>query len=162
MQGLKTHYMSFSAFLFIHILQWICLKILLSTESVWVTISFLNWSYTRLIIVQTWHVRISNKNVSKNLCHKNPHQWLLHYSAVPFSNRVHILYQINQIALKLGYNFTHYGKFADNCWIEELQNRKPISPILASSEICRKEQAMGFEPLCHNCTSILYFRLIYG
>jgi len=60
-----------------------------------------------------------------------------------------ILYQIKQTVLKSGYNFTTYGIFADTSWIEELQTRKPLSPISASSSISRKRQAMSFEPLRH-------------
>jgi len=44
--------------------------------------------------------------------------------------QVFILYQTKQTALKSGYNFTTYGKFTDTSWIEELQTRKPLSPIL--------------------------------
>jgi len=40
-----------------------------------------------------------------------------------------ILYQINQMALKSGYNFTTYGKFTATSWIEELQTWKPLSSI---------------------------------
>jgi len=35
-----------------------------------------------------------------------------------------ILYQINQVAFKSGYNFTTYGKFMNTSWIEDLQIRK--------------------------------------
>jgi len=55
-----------------------------------------------------------------------------------------ILYQIKQTALKSGYNFTTYHKFTDTSWIEELQTRKRLSPIWASSSISRKWQVMGF------------------
>jgi len=36
-----------------------------------------------------------------------------------------ILYQIKQMALKLGYNFTKYGKLMGTSWIDELQTWKP-------------------------------------
>jgi len=60
-----------------------------------------------------------------------------------------ILHQIKQTALRSGYNFTPHGKFTDTNWIEELQTRKPLSTICASSSISRKRQAMDFESLCH-------------
>jgi len=58
-----------------------------------------------------------------------------------------ILYQIKQTALKSDYNFTTYGKFKDISWIEELQTRKLVSPIWASSSTSRKRQTTSFEPL---------------
>src|SRR6218665_36810 len=58
--------------------------------------------------------------------------------------------QIKQTALKSGFNFTTYGKFTDTSSIEDLQTRKPLSPIWVSSSISRKRQATGFEPLHHH------------
>ena len=49
-----------------------------------------------------------------------------------------ILYQINQTALKSGYNFTTYSKFTDISRVEELITGKPLSPIWASSSVPRK------------------------
>ena len=43
-----------------------------------------------------------------------------------------IPFQINQTALKSGYKFTTYDKFTDTSCTEELQTRKPLSPIWAS------------------------------
>jgi len=48
--------------------------------------------------------------------------------------------------LKLGYKFTTYGKLTETSGIDELQIRKPLSPIWIHSSISRKQQAMGFEP----------------
>jgi len=50
-----------------------------------------------------------------------------------------ILYQVKQTTLKSGHNFTNYGKFTDTRWIEELQSRKPLSPIWVSSSISKKQ-----------------------
>jgi len=61
-----------------------------------------------------------------------------------------ILYRIKQTTLKLDYNYTTYGKFMDISWNEELQTRKPLSRIWASSSISSKRQATGFEPLHHD------------
>jgi len=61
------------------------------------------------------------------------------------------LYQINQMALKPGYNFTTSSKFTDTSGIEELQTGKPLSAFWTSISISRKRQAMGFDPLHHLC-----------
>ena len=55
-----------------------------------------------------------------------------------------ILYQINQKALKSGYNFTTYNKFTYTSWIEDLQTR---NLSLLFGPLVRKQQATGFEPL---------------
>jgi len=57
-----------------------------------------------------------------------------------------ILCQIKHTALKSGYNFSTYDKFTDTSRIEELQTRKPLSPIWASSSIYRKRQTTGLSP----------------
>src|SRR6218665_3491594 len=44
----------------------------------------------------------------------------------------------------------------DTRCIEELQTRKPLSAIWASSSISRKRQATGFEPLRHIYVGIVY------
>ena len=62
-----------------------------------------------------------------------------------------ILYQIKQTALKSGYNFSTYDNFTDTRWNKELETRKPLSHIWASSSISRKRQTTGFEPLRHMC-----------
>jgi len=62
-----------------------------------------------------------------------------------------MLYQMKQTALTSGYNSTSYGKFKDTRWTQELQTRKPLSPIWASNSISRKRQTMGFGPLRHKC-----------
>jgi len=56
---------------------------------------------------------------------------------------------MKETALKSDYNFITCGKFTDTSWIEELQTRKPLSPIYASSSISRKRQTAGFDPLHH-------------
>jgi len=53
------------------------------------------------------------------------------------------------MALTSIYNFTTYDQFSDTSWIEELQTRKPLSPI---SSISGSNKRTGFEPLRHICS----------
>jgi len=140
--GAQTRLLSFLAFLLNHILHWISIKILVTVSKYLVS----NWSYTHLIrtikkveksdkMFKAFHVVIIVRNryfVILKLF------WVI---------KGFVLYQIKQTDLKLGYNFTTYGKFMDTGWIEELQTRKPLSPVWASSSISGKRQATGFEPL---------------
>jgi len=75
-----------------------------------------------------------------------------------------VLYQKNQTTLKSDYNFTSYRKFTDTSWIEELQTRKPQSPIWASTSISRKQQVTGFSALAshiiHNFQETMWFHFI--
>jgi len=130
-QGPKSRRLSFLASLFNHILHCIGFKILFTEWKYHVS----NWSYSRLIRtikkVKKW-----NKKFKIFLSHHN-------------SLQSSLLYQIKQTALESYYKFTTYGKLTDTSWIEELQTRKPLSPILASGSISRKRQLTGFEPLRH-------------
>jgi len=61
----------------------------------------------------------------------------------------YILYQVKQTAFKSDYKIILFVKLTDTCWIEELQTRKSLSPIWASSSLSRKRQTTDFEPLRH-------------
>lgn len=55
----------------------------------------------------------------------------------------HTLHQLNLNGTKTSF-FANYDKSTNICWIEELQNWKPVTPIFSSSAISRKQQAAGF------------------
>jgi len=55
-----------------------------------------------------------------------------------------ILYQVKQAAIKSALKFSTYDKFSDTSRREELQTRKPLSLILASSSKTKKRQTTGF------------------
>ena len=143
--GAQTHRLSILAFSSYHILHCICFKIPLTESEYLVS----NWSYTHLIrAIKTWKkkFKIFRSFVSSYILLRNNYFIILKlFRAI----KGFLLYQIKQTALISGYNFTSYGKFTNTRWIEELQARKPLSPILVSSSISRKQKATGFEPLRH-------------
>ena len=130
--------MSFLALLFIHILRCIWLKILFTESKYLVS----DWGYTCLmktIKKVKNRIELSIYLVIIILC-------IHHFILLKLFSTIKsfILYHTNQTTLKSGYNFTTYHKFTDTSWIEELQTRKRLSPIWASSSISRKWQVMGF------------------
>jgi len=138
----------FGIFLFNHILHCICFTILNSLQNQSFFYLICNWSYTRSIrtIQNMKKLNTKFKIFRVIIIVRN------HYFVILKLFRVikdFILYQIKQMALKSGYNFTIYGKFMDTSWIKEMQTRKPLSPIWTS--ISRKRQATDLEPWRHKC-----------
>jgi len=150
-RGSKPVACRFWLFLSDHILHCICFKILFTESKYLVS----NWSVILVWLEQSKKWKISNKKVKMfcaNIILCNRYSIIYQYLFWKFWNLLwtikgFILYQIEQTTLKLGYNFTTYGKFTS--WIEELLTRKPLSPIWASSSVSRKWHATGFEPLRH-------------
>jgi len=83
------------------------------------------------------------------LCHNNSPRLLLRYFEIIPSHKG--LYSVsNKInGIKIGLQLYNLWQFTDSSWIEELQTRKHLSPIWASSSTSRKQQATSFGPLCH-------------
>ena len=107
--------------------------------------SVFNLNYTRSISKITTSV---NRTKSfRFVSSKHPSTIILQYWWLAIKS--YILTQLNQTASKSSYYITNYGRFTGNCWIEQLQNRKPISPIPSYRTIPRKRQATGFEPLSY-------------
>jgi len=136
----KTRRLSLLAFLFTHILHCSCFKILFTEWKYLAT----NWNHTCLIrTIKKCEINRLNSSWFLVSLYDHNHCFIILklFRAIKF-------FILNQIKLMAsGFNFTTYGKFMDTSSIEELQIRKPLSPIWAFSSITRKRQAMSFEPL---------------
>jgi len=132
----KIRHISFLALLFNHVPHCICFKILFTESKYLVS----KWGYTRLIrTIKKVKNLIKKFNIFRVLIILCNH----HFIPLKLFRTIKgfILYQINQTALKSGYNFTTYSKFTDTSWIQELQIQKPLFPIWASNSISRKRRA---------------------